>query len=111
MHPLSPAVSGNDAYNTNGSSASMVTVVRNDSHMRVHTAYTSCGYYSRAEFILFRASNCAATIEGSFYSITPHNIGIHNSMRSGHHLKWYIICKLFKNKASLLAIAIATDLV
>ena len=38
--------------NMNSPSASLVTIV----------AYASCGYYSRAVFILLRASSCAATI-------------------------------------------------
>ena len=80
-------------------------------HTCAHAVYTSSGYYSRAEFILFRASNCAATIEGSFYLITPHNIGIHNIMRSDHHLKWYYYMQVVQEWAPLLAIAIATDLV
>ena len=29
-----------------------------------HAVFTTCRYYSRAAFISFRASNCAATIQG-----------------------------------------------
>ena len=55
--PLSPAVNhGNKLYNTNSPSASMMTVVRDHSHMCVRAMFTSRGYYSRAKF--------AATIQG-----------------------------------------------
>ena len=46
----------------------MVTVVRNYLQTCSHAAYTNCGYYSRAAFILFRASDCAATIRGRHLS-------------------------------------------
>ena len=50
--PLSPVVSHeNDSYNTNSSSASVVTIVRNHSHTCAHAMFTSRGYYSRAAFI------------------------------------------------------------
>ena len=56
VQPLSPAASyGNDSYNTNSPSASVVTVVRNHSHTCMHAVFTSCGYYSRAVFILFKS--------------------------------------------------------
>ena len=64
--PRSPAVShGNDWYNTNSPSASVVTILRNCSHTHVRVpAYTGHGYYSRVVFISLRASDCAATIRG-----------------------------------------------
>ena len=45
-------------------SASLVTVVRNYSDACACAACTSCGYYSRAAFFSFRASDCVATIRG-----------------------------------------------
>ena len=48
--------------NRNSLSASLVTVIRNYSHMCVCSA--SHGYYSRAAFILLRAPGCVATITG-----------------------------------------------
>ena len=71
--PLSPAVScGNDSYNTNSPSASVVTIVRNLSYMYtcVCAMFSSRGYYSRAAFTAFRSSGlCSyylrvATIRG-----------------------------------------------
>ena len=54
--PLSLAVSrGNDSYNTNSPSASVVTVVRNHSHMCARAEFTSCGYYLRAAFVSFKS--------------------------------------------------------
>ena len=54
--PLSPTVShGNDSYNTNSLSASVVTVVRNHLHACARAGFTSCGYYSRAAFISFKS--------------------------------------------------------
>ena len=41
-----------------------MTVIRNCSHTCAPAAYTSCGYYSRAAFNSFRASDGAATIRG-----------------------------------------------
>ena len=62
--PLSPAVSRkNESYNMNSPSASMVTHQKLFSHVRVLHILSS-GYYLRAVFILFRASDCAATISG-----------------------------------------------
>ena len=79
--PFSPAVShGNDSYNTNSPSASVVTVVRNHSHTWARAAFTSCGYCSRVTFIAFKSFelcgyySSAATIQGrllfkgSYYS-------------------------------------------
>ena len=44
-HPLGPAVSrGNNSYNTNSFSASMVTIIRNHSHVCVRAAFTSRSY-------------------------------------------------------------------
>ena len=70
VQPLSHAVScGNELYNTNSPSASLVIVVSNYSHTYTCAIYTSRGYYSRAAFISFSASNYAATIfDGSDYS-------------------------------------------
>ena len=49
---FNPAVSqGNDSYNTNSPSTSMVTVVRNCSHTCAHATYASHGYYLRVVFI------------------------------------------------------------
>ena len=49
--PLSPAVShGNDSYNTNSPSASVVTI-RNHSHTCAPAVFTSRGYYLRVVFI------------------------------------------------------------
>ena len=64
--PLSPAVSrGNELYNVNSSSASPMTIVRNHSHTCVcRNSTCSSGYYLRTAFILFRVSDCAATIWG-----------------------------------------------
>ena len=47
----------------NSPSASVVTIVRNYSHMCVRAAYTSHGYYLRAAFISFRDSAGVATIQ------------------------------------------------
>ena len=47
----------------NSPSTSMVTIVRNYSPMCARAAYTSHGYYSRAAFILFRASAGVASIQ------------------------------------------------
>ena len=46
----------------NSPSASLVTVITNDSQMCA--TYTSRSYYSRVVFISLRASDCAATIRG-----------------------------------------------
>ena len=52
VQPLSPTVSsGNDLYNTNSPSASMVTVFRNHLDTCAHAVFTTCGNYSRAVFI------------------------------------------------------------
>ena len=60
---FSPAVSyGNNQYNMNGPSTSMVTIIRNYSPMCACAACTSHGYYSRAAFILFRGSAGVAAI-------------------------------------------------
>ena len=66
MQPPCSAVSHeNKLYNTNSPSASfkfsLVTVVWKYSHTCVCDAYTSHSYYSRAAFILLKASDCAAT--------------------------------------------------
>ena len=61
---LLSAVGTTRTYNTNSSSASIVTVVRNHSHTCACAVFTSRGYYLRAVFISFRASDCAATIRG-----------------------------------------------
>ena len=62
---LSPAVScGNDSYNTNSSSASVVTIIRNHSHMCACAAFTSRGYYSGRYLFRSRALDCTATIWG-----------------------------------------------
>ena len=54
--PLSPAVSrGNNSYNTNSPSASVVTVIRKHSHTCVCATFTSHGYYSTAGFISFKS--------------------------------------------------------
>ena len=42
---------GNDSYNTNSPSISMVTVVRNPLHTHLHVVFTSHGHYSRAATI------------------------------------------------------------
>ena len=47
--------SWNDSYNTNSSSASVVTVIRNHSHMCACAMFTSHGYYLRAVFISFES--------------------------------------------------------
>ena len=53
---LSPAVScGNDLYNTNSPSASVVTVVRYHLYTCASVTFTSHGYYSRAAFISFKS--------------------------------------------------------
>ena len=63
--PLSPAVShGIESYNTNNSSASLVTIISNYSHTYACVTYTSHSYYLRTAFILLSASNYAATIRG-----------------------------------------------
>ena len=50
MQPLSSAVShGNKSYNTNSSSTSLVTIVRN--YVSMCAADTSHSYYSRVVFI------------------------------------------------------------
>ena len=65
MQTLSPVVSrGNESYNINSPNISPVIVVRNYLHTCVFATYSSCGYYSRAVFILLRAPDCAATIQG-----------------------------------------------
>ena len=46
---------GNDSYNTNSPSASVVTVVGNHSHTCARAAFTSRSYYSRAAFISFKS--------------------------------------------------------
>ena len=61
--PLSSIVShGNESYNTDNPSASLVTVISNYSQPCSFAMYTSHSYYSRVAFIW--ASNCAATIRG-----------------------------------------------
>ena len=86
---LSSAVScGNNQYNMNSPSTSMVTInIRNYSPMCARAACTSHGYYSRAAFILFRGSADVATIrerhlfkEIQYVHVTPvqpmkHGIG------------------------------------
>ena len=44
---------GNNSYNTNSPSASVVTITRNHSHTCACAAFISCGYYSRARFFFF----------------------------------------------------------
>ena len=62
--PLSPAVSrGNDSYNTNTRSASVLTVVRDHSHMCVCATFTSCrGYCSRV--VIQELQNVQLLIKG-----------------------------------------------
>ena len=56
VQPLSPAVSRcNDSYNTNSPSASVVTIIRNHSHMCARAAFTSRSYYLRVAFISFKS--------------------------------------------------------
>ena len=60
-----PAVSnGNESYNTNSPSTSLLTIVRIYLHTCTSATYTNCGYNLRAAFILLRASNSAATTRG-----------------------------------------------
>ena len=81
-HSLSSAVSrGNELYNMNSTSASLVTIVRNYSHCVPCAAYSNCGYYLRAAFISLRPSDCAATIQGQQLfegGIYLNKYGIHN---------------------------------
>ena len=56
VQPLSLAVSRcNDSYNTNSPSASVVTIIRNHSHMCARAAFTSRSYYLRVAFISFKS--------------------------------------------------------
>ena len=65
MQPLSPAVSrGNDSYNTNSASTSMVTVIKNHLHTWAHATFTSCSYYSSVVSIQ----------RNTVHMITLHNI-------------------------------------
>ena len=66
--PLSPAViRGNDSYNTNRPSASVVTIIRNHSYTCASAVFTSCGYYSKAAFIHSELWIVRLPFEGSDY--------------------------------------------
>ena len=63
MQPLSPSVScGTELYNTNSPVVSPVSIVRN--YLHTCSAYTTHGYFMRAAFVLLRALDCVATIQG-----------------------------------------------
>ena len=55
MHSLSVLLSAVEMTHINSSSASMVTVVRNHSHMCAHAAFTTRSYYMRVVFTLFKS--------------------------------------------------------
>ena len=65
IQPLSPAVSrGNNSYNTNSLSASMATIIRNQSHM-LHVRHLLPMATIRGQRLFrSRASDSAATIRG-----------------------------------------------
>ena len=61
--PLSSTVShGNESYNTDSPSASLVTVISNYSQPCSFAVYTSHSYYSRVATILFKEIRCVYTI-------------------------------------------------
>ena len=66
MQPLSSAVShGNKSYNTNSSSTSLVTIVRN--YVSMCAADTSHSYYSRVVFISLGLPIVQLLFEGGVY--------------------------------------------